>query len=55
MDVINEIIQKSALGELSNVYKSFVLLLFSSIVSTLLTMLVILLKYGPNMTVQFGY
>jgi len=55
MDVINEIIQNSAIGPLSNVYKSLVLLLFSTIVSVLFTMLVVLLKYGPYMTIQYGY
>ncbi|MGB5434808.1 MAG: hypothetical protein WBM98_02875 [Maribacter sp.] len=55
MDVINEIIQNSAAGQLSKGYKSLVLLLFSTIVSILLTMLVILLVYGPYMTIRFGY
>ncbi|WP_396637817.1 hypothetical protein [Maribacter sp. R77961] len=55
MDVINEIIQKSALGVLSNGYKSLVLILFSTIVTTLVVMLVLLLKYGPHINVQFGY
>ncbi|WP_164721422.1 hypothetical protein [Maribacter sp. MJ134] len=55
MDVINEILQKSALGVLSNAYKSLVLLLFSAIVTTLLTMLVLLITYGSHITVQFGY
>ena len=55
MDVINEIIQNSALGTLSRTYKSLVLLLFSTIVSVLFTMLIVLLKYGPYMTIQYGY
>ncbi|MFS4455441.1 hypothetical protein [Maribacter sp. 2304DJ31-5] len=55
MDVLNEIIQNSAIGPFSKVYKSIVLLLFSAIVSILLAMLVVLLKHGPNMTIQFGY
>jgi len=55
MDVINEIIQNSAIGPLSKGYKSFVLLLFSTIVSVLFTMLVVLLKYGPYMSIKFGY
>ncbi len=55
MDVVKEIIQNSAIGPLSNGYKGLVLSLFASIVGTLLTMLVVLLRYGPEMTIQFGY
>ena len=55
MDVIKEIIKNSAIGPLSKGYRSFVLLLFSTIVSVLFTMLIVLLKYGPYMTIQFGY
>ncbi len=55
MDVINEIIQNSAIGPLSKWYKSLVLLLFSSIVTTLFVMMVLLLKYGPYINIQFGY
>jgi len=55
MDVINEIIQNSAIGPLSRTYKNLVLLLFSTIVSILFTMLVVLLTYGPQLTIQFGY
>lgn len=55
MDVINEIIQNSAIGTLSKVYKSMILLLFSTIVTMLGIMMVVLLKYGSHMTIQFGY
>lgn len=55
MDVINEIIQNSAIGPFSKLYKSMVLLLFSSIVTMLGAMLVVLLTYGSHMTIQFGY
>lgn len=55
MDVINEIIKKSAIGPLSNWFKSLVLLLFSSIVVTLLGMLVLLLIHGPQLHISFGY
>ncbi len=55
MDVINEIIQKSAIGPLSAWHKGMVLSLFVSIVSVLLIMLVLLMLYGPYMTIQFGY
>ena len=55
MDVIKEIIQESPAGHLSKGYKSLVLLLFATIVSTLLTMLVVLLTYGPYMTIGYGY
>jgi len=55
MDVINEIIEKSALSALSIWSKSFVLLLFSTIVLTLMTMLGVLLLYGSQIHIQFGY
>ncbi len=55
MDVINEIIRKSALSLMSKGYKSLVLLLFSAIVSILLTMLMILIIKGPDTIIQFGY
>ncbi|MEM9141681.1 MAG: hypothetical protein AAGA86_01755 [Bacteroidota bacterium] len=55
MDVINEIVQNSALGLLSKWYKGFVVLLFSSIVTTFLLTLFFLLRYGTHMNIQFGY
>lgn len=55
MDVINEIIQNGPVGLLSKGLKSAVLLLFAIIVSVLLTMLVVLIAYGPSMTIRFGY
>lgn len=55
MDVVNEIIQNSAIGPFSKGFKGLILSLFASIVGTLLTMLVFLLWYGPNMNIQFGY
>jgi hypothetical protein len=55
MDVINEILQKSALSEMTKWYRAATLLLFSSIVVLLSVMLVVLITYGPNVTIQFGY
>ncbi|MFH6603848.1 hypothetical protein ACEZ3G_10205 [Maribacter algicola] len=55
MDVFSEIIQKSALGIMSRPYKAATLLLFSAIVTMLMTMLVILLIHGPAMVIRFGY
>lgn len=55
MDVINEIIQHSAIGPLSKIYKSLVLLLFSLIITMLTGMLIVLLTYGSHFTIQFGY
>lgn len=55
MDVVKEIIQKSAIGPLSNWSKGVVLSLFTSIIGLLLTMLVLLLKYGSEIHIQFGY
>ncbi|SNY99897.1 hypothetical protein SAMN06265377_1711 [Flagellimonas pacifica] len=55
MDVVKEIIKNSAIGPLSRGYKGLVLSLFTSIVGILMTMLIILLKHGTNMNIQFGY
>jgi hypothetical protein len=55
MDVIKEILNNGPLGLLSFWSKSMVLLLFSAIVSTLLTMLAVLLVYGSEISIQFGY
>lgn len=55
MDVFKEILKNGPLGLLPFWSKSLVLFVFSVIVSTLLTMLVILLAYGPTMTIKFGY
>lgn len=55
MDVMKEILSKGPLGLLSFWSRSMVLLLFSAIVSTLLTMLVLLLIYGNEISIQFGY
>ena len=55
MDVINEIIRQSAIGPLSRGYKSLVLSLFSSIVLTCVMMLVLLLTYGVEGSLNIGY
>ncbi len=55
MDVIKEIMQNGPLGLLPVWSKSLVLLLFSAIVATLATMLMILLRYGSEISIQFGY
>jgi hypothetical protein len=55
MDVFNEIIKNSGLSLLSTLHKNLVLLLFSVIIVTLFAMLIILLGYGSQMTIQFGY
>ncbi len=55
MDVIYQIIKQSAIGPLSNWYKSAVLTLFSSIVITLFIMLVLLAKYGAETPLSFGF
>ena len=55
MDVFKEILKNGPLGLLPFWSKSLMLLLFSAIVSTLLTMLIVLLVYGPTMSIQFGY
>jgi hypothetical protein len=55
MDVLNAIIQNSALNGMPKWYKATTLLLFSSILVTLIAMLTILLIYGPYMTIQYGF
>lgn len=55
MDVINEIIRQSAIGQLSNWFKSLVIFLFSAIVVTLLSMLLVLLVNGTQLNITFGY
>jgi len=55
MGVINNLIQKSALNGMPKWYKAIALLLFSSIVTLLMIMLVMLLIYGPNVNIRFGY
>lgn len=55
MEVINVIVQNSALNGMPNWYKTTTLLLFSVIVTLLLIMLVTLLTNGPHMNIRFGY
>lgn len=55
MDVIKEIIDKSAAGTLEKGFKALVLSIFASIVCTLFGMLFVLLRYGSDMNIQFGY
>ncbi len=55
MGIIKEIIQLSAIGALSKWHKAFILLLFSVIVVTLLTMLTVLIVNGNSASINFGY
>lgn len=55
MDVINEIIQNSAIGAMPKGYKSLVLLVFSTIVSILFSMLIFLIINAQNVVINFGY
>lgn len=55
MDVINQIIEDSALGPTQNWIKNLVLALFAGIVVTLFTMLIVLLLNAPHMNITFGY
>lgn len=55
MEVLNEIINESPIGSLSKWSKSLVLSLFSSIVLTLFTMLVVMIVNAENISVSFGY
>lgn len=55
MEVINKIISDSAIGRTSILYKSLVLLLFSTIVSALVAMFILLLINGTQSPIRFGY
>ncbi|MEX0274197.1 MAG: hypothetical protein AB3N16_07465 [Flavobacteriaceae bacterium] len=55
MRIMEDIWEYSALGFLSIGYKWAVLVLFTSIISLLLGMLVALVTQGVHMNVQFGY
>lgn len=54
MDVIKEIIQKSAIGPYSSWSKGIVISLFSSIVFTVVYMFVMLFANMPQ-NIQYGY
>jgi hypothetical protein len=55
MDVINEIISQSALGNLSKGFKSLVLSVFTSIVVTLFVMLIAIIVNSSQLHFSFGY
>ncbi|MGB5556248.1 MAG: hypothetical protein WBM83_16445 [Flavobacteriaceae bacterium] len=55
MDVFYTIIENSALRGMPRWYQAVSILLFSAIVSLLLTMYVLILTNGPDMTIRFGY
>lgn len=55
MDVLNSIIRNSSLKGMPKWYSATALLLFSAIVVSLLIMLSLLLVYGPQINIQFGY
>jgi len=55
MDVINQIINDSAIGLTQAWIKSLVLAVFATIVVSLFTMLIVLLLNAPHMTISFGY
>lgn len=55
MVVINDIIQYSAISELSNWFKGLAITIFISIVGILIVMLYWILIYGDNLRISFGY
>jgi len=55
MEVLNNLIQNSSLNGMPKWYKAVSILLFSSIITLLLTMLVMLMIYGPHVNIRFGY
>ena len=55
MDVLNTVIQNSSLNGMPKWFKATALLLFSAIFTLLMTMLILLFIYGPEMNIRFGY
>lgn len=55
MDVINEIIRESAIGQFSRLFRILVISIFASIVLTLFAMLVGILLNAPNIITSYGY
>lgn len=55
MDVINEIIQNSAIGKESIWHKTIALSLFTTIVTTLGIMMTVLLTNVCNIATTYGY
>jgi len=55
MDVLNTVIRNSSLNGMPTWYKATSIVLFSAIFSLLMTMLVLLFIYGPEMNIRFGY
>ncbi len=55
MDVLNVIIQNSALNGMPRWYKATTLSLFATIFVMLSCMFVLLLTHGPYLSITFGY
>jgi hypothetical protein len=55
MDVLNVIIRNSSLNGMPIWYKATAIILFSTIVVSCVAMLAILVIYGPNANIRFGY
>jgi len=55
MDVLNTIVQNSSLNGMPKWFKATSIFLFSIIFTLLLTMLVLLFIYGPEMNIRFGF
>ncbi len=55
MDVYYTIVQNTSLKGMPLWFKATSLLLFSAIFSLILAMCTMLVMYGPNMIIRFGY
>ncbi len=55
MDVLNQILQESAIGSFSRIAKSLIVSLFITIVMSLLAMLIALIINGNQLQFSFGY
>lgn len=55
MDVLNKILQKSAIGQFAPWLRYIVVFIFLTILLTLISMLAVLMFQGPHMNISFGY
>lgn len=55
MDVLNQILQESAIGSFSRIAKSLIVSLFITIVMSLAAMLIALIINGNQLQFSFGY
>lgn len=55
MDVLNSIIQNSALNGMPKWYQALTLTLFTVIMTTVISTYVLLISHGPDLVIRFSY